>query len=161
MTPEQHQNVKKWIEALRSGKYKQTAGCLHDSHGHCCLGVACEAYLKEHPEGLSVESRQTGDFENNTRYAYDTREADLPEVVMEWLGLRSSFGNFQDAVRLVVDGSPITMNDLSDLNDSDDPKYTFDDIANLLEQELETHGRGMFVNEVRPINDPPEIVYDP
>lgn len=32
---------KKWIEALRSGKYKQGRHCLGDSErGYCCLGVA-------------------------------------------------------------------------------------------------------------------------
>ena len=29
----------KWVKALRSGRYKQTNGCLKDSRGYCCLGV--------------------------------------------------------------------------------------------------------------------------
>ena len=33
---------KKWIEALRSGKYKQTKGRLHDDNGFCCYGVLCD-----------------------------------------------------------------------------------------------------------------------
>lgn len=32
----------KWVEALRSGKYKQVTGRLHKKTGFCCLGVACE-----------------------------------------------------------------------------------------------------------------------
>lgn len=32
---------KKWLNALRSGKWKQTIGCLEDSNGNCCLGVLC------------------------------------------------------------------------------------------------------------------------
>ena len=31
-----------WIEALRSGKYKQAKGMLQNARGYCCLGVACE-----------------------------------------------------------------------------------------------------------------------
>jgi hypothetical protein len=33
----------KWVEALRSGKYKQTTGKLHKQKTmqYCCLGVAC------------------------------------------------------------------------------------------------------------------------
>lgn len=31
-----------WVEALRSGKYKQTSGHLKDKRGYCCLGVLCE-----------------------------------------------------------------------------------------------------------------------
>lgn len=34
---------RKWVTALRSGKYKQAAGRLHrfekDEHSYCCLGV--------------------------------------------------------------------------------------------------------------------------
>lgn len=32
----------KWIEALRSGKYIQAKGQLHDGDGFCCLGVLCD-----------------------------------------------------------------------------------------------------------------------
>jgi len=32
----------KWIEALRSGKYKQTTHYLKDDQGFCCLGVLCD-----------------------------------------------------------------------------------------------------------------------
>jgi hypothetical protein len=33
----------KWVEALRSGEYKQTTGELHDraTDSYCCLGVLC------------------------------------------------------------------------------------------------------------------------
>lgn len=33
---------RKWLRALRSGKYKQTEGGLHCSNGYCCLGVLCD-----------------------------------------------------------------------------------------------------------------------
>ncbi len=29
----------KWLKALRSGKFKQTEGELHNHEGYCCLGV--------------------------------------------------------------------------------------------------------------------------
>lgn len=34
---------KRWVEALRSGKYNQGRGCLYSSwdDSFCCLGVAC------------------------------------------------------------------------------------------------------------------------
>lgn len=31
-----------WLEALRSGKYKQGQGCLKKRNRHCCLGVLAE-----------------------------------------------------------------------------------------------------------------------
>ena len=34
--------AKKWLEALRSGKYEQGEGYLQNADGqYCCLGVAC------------------------------------------------------------------------------------------------------------------------
>ncbi len=32
----------KWLDALRSGKYKQGTQYLNSSSGYCCLGVLCE-----------------------------------------------------------------------------------------------------------------------
>lgn len=32
----------KWIEALRSGDYKQGQGALREDDRFCCLGLACE-----------------------------------------------------------------------------------------------------------------------
>ena len=34
---------KKWVKALRSGKYEQCTGRLHlKGDGYCCLGVLCD-----------------------------------------------------------------------------------------------------------------------
>jgi len=38
-------NIRKWVDALRSGEYKQTTGSLHDADGYCCLGVACKVFI--------------------------------------------------------------------------------------------------------------------
>lgn len=35
-----------WIDALRSGKYRQTKETLKNKVGHCCLGVLCELNKK-------------------------------------------------------------------------------------------------------------------
>ena len=43
--------IDKWIEALRSGKYKQGKGFLKKGDCHCCLGVLCEvAGIKPEPD---------------------------------------------------------------------------------------------------------------
>lgn len=34
-------NQQAWVDALRSGEYKQTKYSLQDESGYCCLGVAC------------------------------------------------------------------------------------------------------------------------
>lgn len=41
LPPEIRSDMKKWIEALESGQYKQTRGRLYTKDtGYCCLGVA-------------------------------------------------------------------------------------------------------------------------
>lgn len=46
LTTEQKRLVRRWVRALRSGKYKQTASYLrrrdNGKVGHCCLGVLCD-----------------------------------------------------------------------------------------------------------------------
>ena len=37
--------IKKWCNALRSGKYKQGKGRLQRQEGYCCLGVACHVFI--------------------------------------------------------------------------------------------------------------------
>ena len=32
---------KKWINALKSGKYEQGMSCLREGNSYCCLGVLC------------------------------------------------------------------------------------------------------------------------
>jgi hypothetical protein len=39
----------RWIKALRSGEYKQTAGRLDRNGSYCCLGVLCELLKDESP----------------------------------------------------------------------------------------------------------------
>lgn len=34
--------AQKWIDALRSGEYKQGKGTLQNKLGYCCLGVLCK-----------------------------------------------------------------------------------------------------------------------
>lgn len=44
--------ARKWVEALRSGKYQQASGALRRaSGGMCCVGVLCDLYVREHQGG--------------------------------------------------------------------------------------------------------------
>jgi hypothetical protein len=42
---------KRWLDALRSGKFKQGREALRSNHGgdtrHCCLGVLCELAVED------------------------------------------------------------------------------------------------------------------
>lgn len=64
MTPNRD-NIQKWVDALRSGEYKQCYGVLSDGEGYCCLGVACKISGKRWNELAGM----------------------LSNPVMEWLGV--------------------------------------------------------------------------
>lgn len=41
-------DIRKWVKALRSGKYKQGTGALENTPGrYCCLGVACKVFIPD------------------------------------------------------------------------------------------------------------------
>ena len=40
----QRDHLRRWVEALRSGEYKQGTGRLRSGDEYCCLGVACDVY---------------------------------------------------------------------------------------------------------------------
>jgi hypothetical protein len=44
LTDEQRENNRKWVDALRSGRYSQSQYELRNAEGYCCLGV-CEDAL--------------------------------------------------------------------------------------------------------------------
>ena len=44
-----NKEVKKiWLDALKSGKYKQSKGRLRRGDGYCCLGVLCDLSIIHH-----------------------------------------------------------------------------------------------------------------
>jgi hypothetical protein len=107
--------VKKWLQALRSGKFKQTTGQLADEVGHCCLGVACEVAIKE---GVIKK--------------YNHQNGMLPEKVRKFFGLSTGDGFFH---KPVTGKSGIEFNALTELND--EGKKSFKQIAQFIERQPE------------------------
>jgi hypothetical protein len=97
----------KWVEALRSDKYKQAEGQLKDPHGYCCLGVLCDI------SGLDEWDE----------FSYMHAQSVLPNEVAAWAELDND--------------PAVTVNDkqvkLSFLNDSNSD---FTEIADLIERYL-------------------------
>lgn len=46
LTAVHKRRIRKLVDALRSGKYKQTTGALRHGDSFCCLGVACDLHSK-------------------------------------------------------------------------------------------------------------------
>lgn len=112
--------VKRWIKALRSGKYKQTQSVLvavdrDGTESYCCLGVAC----------MILKAPRTGSHE--TEFRGETYV--LPNHERKLLGLVDDGG--------IIDSGPslITRNDNG---------WSFHRIADFVERQLKTNNKGLF-----------------
>ena len=111
-----NQDIKdKWINALRSGEYKQGTGALKNSNdAFCCLGVLCDLHAKE------TDARWV-DVQEGWLASYFGSDGELPDEVIEWAGLK-----LRDPV--------ICDHFISTYNDKEG--YSFDQLADLIEKHL-------------------------
>lgn len=87
-------NMRLFVEALDSGDYKQGTGSLKRDDKFCCLGVACEVFIKTGGE-LTVSQDPSTKCEcglcgTGWRTMYDGQGGYLPLKVADWLGIRES-----------------------------------------------------------------------
>jgi hypothetical protein len=95
-----------WIDALRSGTYKQSHLELGNvESGFCCLGLACHLAFEHGVIGIP----------HNPGYG---TLSENPEVV-KWVGLATRNGAYGNADSLILD--------------NDDYRLTFDQIADIIE----------------------------
>lgn len=105
-------NAKKWVAALRSGDYKQGQNYLCQGDCYCCLGVACELFIKEGGELNKIQK--------NNYYQYGGKDGHLPEIVRDWLGLtfpQASWGN--NSLLLLNDNEELDFNQIADVIESE------------------------------------------
>lgn len=120
---EQAAHRKLWVNALRSGEYKQCKRVLSNKTEYCCLGVLCEVAIKN---GLEVK-KVIGDHE----IEYDEEHGSLPQSVAEWAGLKSRTGGLKkDAEYCETIGR--NMDSLANLNDYGN--RNFEQIADIIEE---------------------------
>lgn len=134
ITPEQFEHVRKWIAALRSGRYQQGRNALRRRTGegvaYCCLGVACDLY----------DSTKW----DNEVYCLGSDYVMLPpEAVRAFFGLKAASGHFTFVSDKPVDPSkfvyepligPVWGTSLDRLNDS--AELSFEQIADVIEMHL-------------------------
>ena len=77
------ENIRLWVDALRSGDYAQGTGVLRNAYTDrwCCLGVACDVARKN---GLDLPVSVNEMTQHN---GYDGEYSYLPQKVMDWLGI--------------------------------------------------------------------------
>lgn len=105
------ENTKKWVKALRSGKYAQRRGYLQKDGKFCCLGIACEVAIEN---GVLLERTTTEIAETR----YNGCSGVLPKPVIEWLGC--------------FDDGCLSQERLIHLNDRE--QLAFGEIANYIEE---------------------------
>lgn len=109
--------MKKWVKALRSGKYQQTIGSLKNVDGYCCLGVLCD---------ISKLSK----FNNDARY-FD-EEGLLPIEVIEFARITNSAGQFFSNIK-----TRKVYKRLKCLSEYNDRGKSFKQIADIIEKHWE------------------------
>jgi hypothetical protein len=86
---------KKWLNALRSGEYKQTSECLRDSNGYCCLGVLCEvtgnAQNRNMDQAWPVNDMSEDGFENGSPAPFIGLSASMQETLANMNDANESF----------------------------------------------------------------------
>jgi hypothetical protein len=128
MNPEIKQ---RWVEALRSGEYKQTREELYDGNGgYCCLGVLCDLAIKDGvldkwDDYIDRWYPNSDELEGAGLEGLWADDELLPAKAQHWAGLTNHAPNvpFQD-----------TKKSLSILND--EFRLDFNTIADLIEEQL-------------------------
>lgn len=113
---EQKENRKKWVKALRSGRYKQGKGCLRDvkSDAHCCLGVGCRA--------TRIPSTRSSDLYH---FGKEKKSGTAPIELVRATGLLTTNGCHEDTSLINLnDGDNLTFSQIADIIESE-PKGLF------------------------------------
>jgi hypothetical protein len=112
-----------WVEALRSGNFKQGRNLLRSmDDSYCCLGVLCE--LAHQAGVIPAPEPSTKAGGDPIYYQYQDRTGFPPDDVKEWAGLsRNVSGDINPEI-----GELTRMNDAK--------RATFGEIANWIEREL-------------------------
>jgi hypothetical protein len=148
MTMANENAIREWVEALRSGSYKQGSGKLKkvegDEYRYCCLGIACEIYQRHNGELDKMVASPSDSQPEHIVYEDDTGEhADfMPEVVSKWFELDSTkvpvhvdltiYDVHYDEDEISYWGDqPFVLKSLDELNDSG---LDFDTIATIIEE---------------------------
>ena len=123
-----------WLDALRSGKYKQAQGVLHlineNEPSYCCLGVLCDLAIKN---GVKLDIEHDRKTETlSSVVSYDGMMDMLPKAVMEWSGLETNNGTFTEE----FDDGPYGLPRLAELSlaEENDNGTSFEHLANIIEQ---------------------------
>lgn len=76
------ENIKKWLDALASGEFQQATKRLNaGDNQRCCLGVACDVYMRETGNGHWIDSAATRSDGNFGETECELDLINIPELV--------------------------------------------------------------------------------
>jgi len=114
-------NQRKWIDELRSGKFKQGQQWLRQGDRHCCLGVACE--VLEVKRDCYAQDPEADD----ATYYYDGYNDVAPRELVSLLALRDKNASIRD----------LKIGNCQTLTGANDSGSSFETIADFCEQHPE------------------------
>ena len=116
-----NQEIKRrWVEALRSGEYKQGREALKCQGQFCCLGVLCDLHAKE------TNTKWVDHINKDFSSDYLDQDSVLPIQVMDWAGTQGSDP--------VITTRESISRCITHYNDGE--RYDFIQLADLIEQYL-------------------------
>lgn len=138
-TPEEARKL--LVEALRSGKHKQTTRVLERRNndgcviGNCCLGVAVRLFMEYEPH-IGIETESITEWVNNelisvTRFSYVGTTTLSDSHVVEWLGFSNYNGTIKKENKIAKE--LIAKEKEPMLTVANDSGYSFEDIAQIIE----------------------------
>lgn len=116
---------KRWIKALRSGKYKQTKGVLHNEDGFCCLGVLCDLVKKELKLEWKLSETRSDVYDIPVYTICRGKCYHLPRKVADYAKLKQTDPSVS-----------IDRHDVYSLANANDEGFTFNEIADIIEEKL-------------------------
>lgn len=116
----------KWLEALRSNKYKQTRSVLKRGDSFCCLGVLCD--VADHDKWQCISDTQDG--ETYSIWEWEDEECVPPEELLKLVDIDCDEPKFN-----LEKYEPLKKNELGILTEMNDRKdKIFAEIADWLEE---------------------------
>lgn len=124
-----------WVDALRSGEYEQGDSALKQDDKFCCLGVACDLFLRHEGKGRWID--RADEEYDPTFFVFEADEDDhdvyyLPRAVQKWLGISSRQGKVLEKTHL-PSKPHVRVDSLELMNDHG---FSFDELADQIETNL-------------------------
>lgn len=136
-----HEVMKKWVDALRFGNYRQATGTLREvsdsGPAYCCLGVLCELHRQEHNADNADYHYTWGEGISqslNKSAAYADQCDILPHSVRQWAGLHDR--NPLVKVEIYSDEEDEGRYEITELND--EIGWSFEELAATIEKQWES-----------------------